>query len=322
MNFELDSTQREIVDLVNAVLEREAGADRARAVLAETGYDDQLEATLGDLGLLDLAVDEEAGPLEATLVVERIAAHLGCIGAGARLLVGPALGLELKGPIALATDQSDQVLRFADASPTVLLLTDDDACIATVSCTRPALPVGDYGMARADLAIQERLGADARATLVLWWRVALGAEVTGLAEAALALTVDHLMARSQFGRPLASLQTIQHRLSELYVSIESTKWLTRHAAYLGTNESSAMAAASASRTARQAIWELHQLQGAIGFTKEYDLHLMTVRLHALRLELSGADGSHSRSVADSCWNLSSRDRTASWSASHLHSPTG
>jgi hypothetical protein len=56
------------------------------------------------------------------------------------------------------------------------------------------------------------------------------------------------------------------------------------------------------RTAHNAIWELHQLTGAIGFTLEYDLQLLMMRMHVLRLELDGASGAHARDVTSLRWS--------------------
>ena len=45
---------------------------------------------------------------------------------------------------------------------------------------------------------------------------------------------------------------------------------------------------------------LQQLAGAIGFTYEFDLHLWTLRLHALRVELQTASR-HAVDVARGRW---------------------
>jgi hypothetical protein len=46
--------------------------------------------------------------------------------------------------------------------------------------------------------------------------------------------------------------------------------------------------------------ETHQLSGAIGYTREHDLHVWSMRLQALRLELAGA-AAQRRAVAESRW---------------------
>jgi hypothetical protein len=46
--------------------------------------------------------------------------------------------------------------------------------------------------------------------------------------------------------------------------------------------------------------EVHQLSGAIGYTTEHDLHVWSMRLQALRLELGGA-GAQLRALARERW---------------------
>ena len=65
-------------------------------------------------------------------------------------------------------------------------------------------------------------------------------------------------------------------------------------------ERAAAAAAYAAEAAGSACLELHQMSGAIVFTREYDLHIWTLRLQALRLELGGAR-SHSLDLARARW---------------------
>ena len=65
-------------------------------------------------------------------------------------------------------------------------------------------------------------------------------------------------------------------------------------------ESAAAAAAFASAAAARVFTETHQLSGAIGYTLEHDLHVFSMRLQALRLELGGV-GAHRRALASARW---------------------
>ena len=118
---------------------------------------------------------------------------------------------------------------------------------------------------------------------------------------ALHITVEYLKQRRQFGRPIGSFQAVQHRLAECAVVVEGSRWLTYEAAWLGANaEASATAAAYALAAAQRVFTETHQLSGSIGFTREHDLHVFSMRLQALRLELDGVAG-HQRALARSRW---------------------
>jgi alkylation response protein AidB-like acyl-CoA dehydrogenase len=129
------------------------------------------------------------------------------------------------------------------------------------------------------------LGAGPVAAVRAWWRVALALELCGLARAALDATVVHVRDRHQFGRPLGSFQGVQHRLAECEVLTQGARWLALEAAWSRADpERAAAAMTQALRAADRVFWDTHQLSGALGFTAEYDLHLWTMRMPALRAE--------------------------------------
>jgi alkylation response protein AidB-like acyl-CoA dehydrogenase len=117
----------------------------------------------------------------------------------------------------------------------------------------------------------------------------VAAEISGNAARAVGRTADHIMSRTQFGQTLASFQALRHRLSEAAVSAEATRWLVRDAAYHNDARAADLAAAYAAQTAAQLVPELVQLCGARSFTITFGLHVFTMRLDGLRLELGGPD---------------------------------
>ena len=120
-------------------------------------------------------------------------------------------------------------------------------------------------------------------------------------EAALAITVEYVKGRRQFGRAIGSFQAVQHRLALATVQVEALRWLCYEAAAKGTQEeATALAAAHASEAAHLVFRETHQLSGAMGYTREHPLHVFSMRLAALRLELGGP-GAHRRDVARARW---------------------
>jgi len=109
-------------------------------------------------------------------------------------------------------------------------------------------------------------------------RVLLDADTVGTVGAALSLVIRHLVEREAFGVPLASFQSLQHRLVDWVVFERSADALVTQAA-----ESVAHRTADVERLvaglhsfvearAVAAIDDLIQLAGAIGFTWEYPLH--------------------------------------------------
>jgi alkylation response protein AidB-like acyl-CoA dehydrogenase len=125
-------------------------------------------------------------------------------------------------------------------------------------------------------------------------RLALAAELAGIAEAALALTVEYLGVREQFGRPLATFQALQHRCADMKVEVENTKSLVYYAAWAldcgsdDARQAVAMAKAYASEACPMVVADAVQLHGGIGFTWEHDLHMYFKRAKADEVLLGDA----------------------------------
>jgi alkylation response protein AidB-like acyl-CoA dehydrogenase len=115
-------------------------------------------------------------------------------------------------------------------------------------------------------------------------------------QSALAMTLDYLRVRQQFGVPIGSFQALQHRCVDLFIQQE----LARHATTAAVRAADqgaigrrlALAASSAkSRAAHAAMLittQAIQLHGAIGFTDEYDLGLYVNRTVRLAASLGNA----------------------------------
>ena len=122
--------------------------------------------------------------------------------------------------------------------------------------------------------------------------VLAAAEMAGLAETMLKMSVSYANDRVQFGKPIGKLQAIQHQLAVMGEQV----LMTRMAAQIGCSQglwptlaTAAVAKHVASVAAPQIAAIAHAVHGAIGITEEYDLQLYSRRIHALRL----VDGSES-----------------------------
>ena len=150
-----------------------------------------------------------------------------------------------------------------------------------------------------------RLSSDeAAASVRKWLRIALAAEVSGLLQAAIASTVEHLTLRKQFGRPLGTFQALRHRMAECAVLAGGVRWLALKAAGTADEGDAALAAFHAQDSATRVIYDVHQMLGAMGMTLEHSLHLWTYRLKALLSELGGRGGQAS-AVARHCFGSAS-----------------
>ena len=117
-------------------------------------------------------------------------------------------------------------------------------------------------------------------------RVALSAELCGTAAAALQMCVDYLQIREQFGRTLATFQSLQHRMADMKVALENARSLACYAAWALDNDAEdrslacSMAKAYAGEACSRAVADAIQLHGGVGFTWEHDLHLFLKRAKA------------------------------------------
>ena len=105
--------------------------------------------------------------------------------------------------------------------------------------------------------------------------LALAAESVGAAYRVLELVVEHLLVRTQFGRPLGSFQALRHRVADLTVLVEAATSSTWYAAQ-ATDDfpvAAPLARALASEAFVTVTGEAIQLFGGIGFTWEHDAHL-------------------------------------------------
>jgi alkylation response protein AidB-like acyl-CoA dehydrogenase len=129
--------------------------------------------------------------------------------------------------------------------------------------------------------------------------VAAAAEMLGVMEGVIAMTLDYLKTRKQFGRPIGSFQALQHRVVDNYVLIESTRSLLYQICQAGepippsmASALKAVASGAALKVGKAAV----QLHGAIGFTDEYDVGLYLKRAMWLSSYL-GNESAHQRRYA-------------------------
>jgi hypothetical protein len=290
VNLELTDEQRMITDGVGTILARLAGPDRCRALLGEHAYDAPLEAVLWEQGYMEMFSDPQSGPLEAVLMVEQVAKALGTCAIGAQSVVAPALGVpELRGPVGIRAGASDEVpVRYATHPGALLLVEDGEAFLCDVTGATPVPTSWSYPAARVTVGSRRSLGTGSGAMLVAWWRITVAAEIVGNATACLEVLLGHIKERHQFGRSLATLQALQHRLAQLDVQIEGSRWLTYRAAWSGaTAGDAAVAVAHSVAAGRRTVRECHQICGALGLTTEFDLHMWTMRIRALCAEAGG-----------------------------------
>ncbi len=148
-----------------------------------------------------------------------------------------------------------------------------------------ALAILDFKEAslRSDtVVVPERQGAQILRGAIDLALVANAAELLGVMDGALQMTLEYLRTRSQFGAAIGSFQALQHRAVEIWMAQQVSEAAVLLAAETLDNPSAsarsrsaaasgakARAASSATLLCNQAL----QLHGAIGFADEYGLGL-------------------------------------------------
>ena len=130
-------------------------------------------------------------------------------------------------------------------------------------------------------------GADG-VSLFLGGALARAAQIAGALDRALALSIEHGNSRSQFGRPIGKFQAVQQNLA-MFAEEAAAVNCAVEAAALATDRGegdfeTGAAKLRANEAAALGVTVAHQVHGAIGFTKEHDLHRFTLRLNAWRTE--------------------------------------
>lgn len=288
MDFRLNDDQHAVLAAVDTLLARHAGPARLHALGgAEPTYDHDLHKHLESAGFLDV-VDHGAGDrLDAALVQEAVSGALGSVASATRLLVGPSLPITPEGPFAVVGAGHRGPARFAADADVIVVIGDVhvrlvrpvDADIER-SVSRLGWPVGAIAT-MADGEILDDVDPD---EVRSWARIAIAIELVGAMRFATDLTVGYVIDRTQFNRPIGSFQAVQHGLAECAVAVEGARLLALEAAGIGTPTAAARALTHAIEATKIVFPRTHQYHGAIGFTQEYDLHLATMRLVALRAE--------------------------------------
>ena len=299
MDFRLTADQSALVEAVDKLatqFETKPTEFRGFALRGE-----ELEKELEDGQYFDIAQVPELGALCAAMAVERLARLPYAAEIALSMLVRPQLPGEWPRPLAVV--ENGRPGRFVAMARTLLVIEGDSIGLACPAANdlEPVESLFAYPMGRWKRAAESRpLSGDEAANVRKWLRVALAAETSGLAQAAVASTVDHLTQRKQFGRPLGTFQALRHRMAECAVIAGGVRWLALKAADTADPGDAALAALHAQESATRIVYDVHQMLGAMGMTLEHPLHLWTYRMKALVSELGGRGG-QALAVAKVCF---------------------
>jgi acyl-CoA dehydrogenase len=311
---------------------------------AGTGFDAALWKTLEETGLARLTLPSsaggsEAGFAESAVVLAAAGAHAARVPLvetdlqAGRLLV--AAGIEVPdGPLTPGSGDLDvdrtgrraagvlQRVPWARAAAGIVVVAGDhvlllDPAHATITDGRNLAEEPRDTVAYDGPVVSASIDPHAAVESALLGALGRAQLLAGAARGALAMTVRYAGERVQFGRPIGRFQAVQQQLALAAAEVAAASAAASSAARAadadgvrGAELAIAVAKARTSEAAGAVARIAHQVHGAIGFTREHDLRLLTTRLWAWRDEDGSEAHWHERigaaaldAGADGLWPL-------------------
>jgi alkylation response protein AidB-like acyl-CoA dehydrogenase len=319
MNFDFDDDQRAIKATARELLADRSTFERVRAAADDRRYDDALWQELCTLGWPGIAVAEAHGgqglgavelavlleelgyavaatPLLGNVLAALAIEHGGDAGQRARWLPGLASG-ELRGAfggvrdLIADADGADVIVLVEAGAPRVVARADADVEPAdAIDPTRRYARVGGDGPALPGDAASAAARAGA----------AVAAELVGVCQRALDMTVAYVSERRQFGVPVGSFQAVGHRCAQMLLHTEGARSAAYFAAWAADAaperlaEACGLACAAAAEAGVEVTGSAIQAHGGIGFTWEADVHWLYKRAQMDVALLGSASGHRAR----------------------------
>jgi alkylation response protein AidB-like acyl-CoA dehydrogenase len=172
----------------------------------------------------------------------------------------------------------------SDLGLTVFLVPRDSAGLTMTALPKignNAMPSFDIGYDEVSVTEDAVMGDVGRGfTHILstlhFSRASLAATVTGCAQAAVDLAIRHVRERVQYGRPLAALQSVRHRIADMQMRVDQSRLVVRHLAWLIAQGQPARREASqakviATETLQFVTDHGMQLLGSAGYSADSDM---------------------------------------------------
>ena len=302
MDLEPSDEQSALVDVFESIAGRSSTIAVVRAT-ESTGFAPELWSQLVGAGAPAIAVPELAGgnggglldvalgievlgrhvapaPLVEHTVAARLLATLGA--APADVVAGTTVATIALRP---ASDGVATLVPAGAVAGLIVALDDDDLVATTGAAPGEAVPNLACAPLAHRLMIDARVlasGADAahaHEQALAEWRALTASALVGLGQGALALGVEYVQQRHQFGKPIGSFQSIQHTLADVSVALDGAQLLARKACWAldehaaEAHDLAAMALLFAAEHAQRATERALHFHGGYGFMQEYDIQL-------------------------------------------------
>ncbi len=315
MDFDLSPDQREIKDVARELLSARSPMAKVREAAEAAEYDAALWSELVALDWPGIAVAEEhggqgLGAVELAVLLEELGYACGAT---------PFLSTATAAAVIQATGTDEQRARWlpglvsgeltagigtrelaADAAgaAVVIVLDGDEAQLLVSPQTEDFVSIDPTRRFATVAGEGAPLGPGAADRI----RAAITAEVVGVCQRALDMTLSYVKERKQFGVPVGSFQAVAHRCAEMLLHTEGARSTAYHAAWAADadpqllSEAAALAAAAAAEAGPSVTAGAIQMHGGIGFTWEADVHWLYKRAQ-LDAALLGGSQRHRAALA-------------------------
>ncbi|EYT65118.1 acyl-CoA dehydrogenase [Dietzia sp. UCD-THP] len=307
MRFALDPEITDFAASIDSLLTRSDLPSVIRAWSAgDTGPGTTVWGRVAETGAAALLIDEDAGgagatAVEAVVALEVLGRHAVPGPVVETVMVAPRIAAALHGT---APDIAAELAGGAPASVAVpgvspfapdahvaahLWVADDDTVFT-----------GEAGEARRSVdrartvttaTRGEQVGSASTVDLVNHGALGTAAQLMGLGQAMLDMSVAYATQRSQYGKLIGQYQALKHQLAEVAIALEMARpLLWAGALALSENPDDPAAAVRDVSAARVAVADAAylsartalQIHGAIGYTLEHDLGLLLTKTRALQ----------------------------------------
>jgi alkylation response protein AidB-like acyl-CoA dehydrogenase len=329
MNFDFTEDQHEIKKTARELLASRSSLAKVREAAESKSYDLALWNELVELGWPGIAIAEEhggqgLGAVELAILCEELGYAVAASPFLATVMAAEAIGaagtpeqqarwlpLLASGEATGALGAAGGLVPDADAAAVIVLIGDDGMARVLARADADVTPVDSIDPTRraarvsAAPAAGEPLGGDG-STAIDRATVAVAAELVGVSQRALEMTLAYVKERKQFDTPVGAYQAVSHKCAQMLKDTEGARSATYFAAWAADAEAggsavlaeaSSLAKAAASDGGRDVTASAIQAHGGIGFTWEADVHWLYKRAQ-VDAALLGGSGRHRARLAE------------------------
>jgi alkylation response protein AidB-like acyl-CoA dehydrogenase len=325
MNFDFTEDQQEIKKTARDLLSSRSSLAKVREAAEGKAYDPALWSELVELGWPGIAIAEEhggqgLGAVELAILSEELGYALAASPFLATVAAAEAIGvagtpeqqaqwlpLLASGEATGTIGSAGGLVPDADAAAVIVLIGDDGVARVLARADADVTPVDSIDPTRRAARVSapathgEALGGDSAAAIDRA-TVVVAAELVGVSQRALEMTLAYVKDRRQFDTPVGAYQAVSHKCAQMLKDTEGARSATYFAAWAADAEAdrlpeaASLAKAAASDGGRDVTASAIQAHGGIGFTWEADVHWLYKRAQ-VDAALLGGSGTHRARLA-------------------------